>query len=180
MLPTLRAHTADAHAALDASFGSLALHERPDYVGFLRAHAIGLAPLFDSYQAFVANELAVPCPDFMGMLQQDLSELGEDFAGLPRLDVPDDLEASGVAYVVSGSRLGLTMIRRGGYWGQDNGLPSRYMEDETGLQVWKALLPWMKNRGARADEEAGAARAALVAFDTFGAAFASSTTSCVN
>ena len=180
MLPALRAQTSDAHAALDASFGSLSLDQRADYVRFLKAHAAGLAPLFDIYLDFVTRELAVPCPDFMGMLAEDLTGLGEDTAQLPRLSVPCDLDAAGVAYVVTGSRLGLTMIRRGGYWGRENGLPSRYMEDDTGLLVWKALLPWMKNRSTSPAEEASAARAALAAFDTFGAAFAANAPACVH
>lgn len=180
MLPSLRTATSEAHTALDASFGALALQQRDDYQRFLRAHALGLAPLFETYSEFVTHELGIPCPDFMGMLHADLADLGENFEQFPLLSVPADLDAAGVAYVVSGSRLGLAMIRRSGYWGRDNGLPSRYMDDESGLVVWKALLTWMKQRQSSLEDDRRASHASLAAFDAFGRAFHASAVTSVH
>lgn len=171
--------TGPAHSVLDSSFGSLDLDDRDDYARFLLAHAIGLMPLFGIYRDFVTRELAVPSPDFPGMLAADLADLGMTVPNIPNVCVDDGLSAPGIAYVVSGSRLGLTMIRRDGYWGRTHGQPSRYMEDDSGLQVWKSLVAWMKRTAASPEEEQRAAQAALAAFDVFGCAFEASAPACV-
>jgi heme oxygenase (biliverdin-IX-beta and delta-forming) len=172
--------TGPAHSALDESFGSLNLDNRDDYTRFLLAHTIGLTPLFGTYQDFVTQQLEMTSPDFTAMLAADLTDLGVDAANIPMLSLVEDLSDAGVAYVVSGSRLGLTMLRRNGYWGRAHGQPSRYMEDDSGLQVWKSLVAWMKQRTASAEEEQRASQAALAAFDIFDCAFAASASACVH
>ncbi|WP_156840215.1 biliverdin-producing heme oxygenase [Novosphingobium aquimarinum] len=179
MLPALRIATGPAHSALDKSFGSLDLDDRGDYARFLLAHAIGLMPLFSTYREFVTQELRMPTPDFTGMLAADLGDLGLETPSIPEVSLDDDLSAPGIAYVVSGSRLGLTMIRRNGYWGRAHGQPSRYMEDDSGLEVWKSLVGWMKQKAASEQDEERASRAALTAFDVFGCAFEASAPACV-
>ena len=179
LLAHLRDATAASHETLDAAFGSLDLSQRADYVRFLSGHAIGMAPLFTSFRGYVEGELQVACPDFPAMLRNDLAALGIDAQHLPRVDAPGALTGPATAYVVAGSRLGLAMIRKGGYWGSAHDLPSTYMEDDSGRIIWKDVVARLKHDmpddAAAAHERA----AAVVAFETFRAAFIASATEAV-
>ncbi|WP_236711197.1 heme oxygenase-like domain-containing protein [Novosphingobium barchaimii] len=151
---------------------------RSDLARFLAAHAIGLAPLFPAFRGFVEERLGLECPDYPAMLRADLAALGIDVAALPVVDVPAEITgddaAAGVAYVVCGSRLGLTMIRQRGYWGEAEGFRSAYMTDGRGHEAWKALVPTLRG-GTFTPAQAEAARAAaLAAFAVFTGAFAAS------
>lgn len=176
MLSQLRTATAPSHARLDAAFGGLDLSAPADCARFLSAHALALAPLYPSFRRFVEAELGLPCPDFPAMLQADLAERGIALADLPRdaMSVPSLPEqgAAGICYVIAGSRLGNMVIRKEGYFGRDSGMPSRYMEDDTGHAVWKALVPWLGSREFGATEREAVETAALAAFATFETAFA--------
>ncbi|MBB4859980.1 heme oxygenase [Novosphingobium chloroacetimidivorans] len=174
LLTHLRDATAASHALLDAAFGSLEMSDRADYVRFLSGHAIGLAPLFGNFRAFVEDDLGLACPDYLGMLHQDLAALGIDGAELPRIAAAGGLTHAATGYVIAGSRLGLTMIRRQGYWGAAHALPSAYMEDERGLAIWKDAVGWLKQR--ELDDAQAERNAAVAAFDTFRAAFDASAT----
>lgn len=170
MLSQLREATTASHQALDSAFGSLNLSERDDQVRFLAAHAIGIDAVFPVFRHFVENDLGLPCPDYPAMLSDDLKSLGMDET-LPRIAPPEAPVDAGLAYVVAGSRLGLAVIRKGGYWGRTNGQPSAYMEDEAGQDIWKALLVWLRERDFADDTIQGACKAALGTFSTFGQAF---------
>jgi heme oxygenase len=176
LLALFREATAASHETLDSAFGSLDLSARSDYVRFLRGHAIGMAPLHAGFCAFVEGELHGECPDYPAMLRSDLAALGVDNAQLPQVAAPAALSPPATAYVLAGSRLGLAMIRKAGYWGRDHGLPSAYMEDDAGRAIWKDLVARFK---AKIPDPAQAAResaAAVAAFDTFREAFAASAT----
>jgi heme oxygenase len=174
LLSHLRDATAASHETLDGAFGSLDLTERGDYVRFLSGHAIGMAPLFDSFRAFVEDDLQIDCPDFTAMLRTDLAALGVDAGALPSVTPPAALSKSATAYVVAGSRLGLAMIRKAGYWGRSHDLPSAYMEDDAGRAIWKDVVARLKQRIPDQDEAAREGAAAVAAFDTFREAFAAS------
>lgn len=180
MLALLREHTGPSHEKLDAAFGSLALDRREGLVRFLSAHTIGMTPLQDAFRRFVGEELDMPAPDYLAMLHKDLSALGVDPTALPSLDMlPEtakDAGAPGVGYVIAGSRLGLSVIRRQGYWGEEQGFRSLYMEDDSGPACWKALLPWLRQRNFNRAERDAVSAAALASFDTFARAFAVSPT----
>lgn len=185
LLAALRGATAPAHEGLDSAFGSLDLSRREEQARFLAAHAIGLAPLFPVVRHFAETVLGQSIPDYPAMLQADLAELGMDAARLAALPTPDDAArgapapdagatdagAAGTCYVVAGSRLGMTVIRREGYWGRAHGTPSRYMEDEAGHGLWKALVPWLKAQRAGTLKGQAAVSAARSAFATFAQAF---------
>lgn len=171
LLPSLREATRASHNSLDAAFGALDLHSRLDYARFLRGHAIGMASLYPAFSRFVTTELEQPCPNYLDMLALDLADLGEQIGQLPSVSVPDNLSDPAVAYVVSGSRLGLAVIRRNGYWGREHGLLSRYMEDEQGLAIWKEVSAWLK--ACEVDEHRASLEgdAAVAAFEIFREAF---------
>ncbi|WP_232512616.1 biliverdin-producing heme oxygenase [Novosphingobium sp. PP1Y] len=178
MLAELRAATAQAHARLDGAFGALDLSERDGLARFLSAHAIGLGPLFPVFRNFVESELGMNCPDYPAMLSEDLRSLGNDPDDLPQLAVDPALQAPsapvGVGYVVAGSRLGMAVLRKQGYWGEQStsATPGRYMEDESGHAVWKTLMPWLKGRTFDQGEREAVTAAALAAFSSFASAFA--------
>lgn len=178
MLSLLREATGPSHERLDASFGSLTLSGRADLARFLAAHAIGLAPLFPVFSRFVEERLGLECPDYPAMLRADLAALGIDTAALPVLDAPAEIAgedaAAGVGYVVCGSRLGLTMIRQRGYWGEAEGFRSAYMTDGRGHEAWKALVPTLRGRTFTPAQAEAARTAALAAFAIFTGAFAAS------
>lgn len=174
LLNHLREATSASHDRLDTAFGSLDLSERADYARFLAGHAIGMSALFPAFRTFVERDLGTPCPDYPAMLSSDLATLGIDAGDLPNVAVSDGLTPLATAYVLAGSRLGLAMIRRNGYWGKAQGHPSAYMEDERGQAIWKDVVARLKQsqltEGDAAPERAGA----IAAFDTFSEAFAAS------
>ncbi|SLJ96424.1 heme oxygenase [Novosphingobium mathurense] len=178
MLAELRAATAQAHAQLDGAFGSLDLSDKDGLTRFLSAHAIGLGPLFPVFRNFVENQLGMDCPDYPLMLSEDLRSLGDDPDELPQLAVDPALQGPsaqvGVGYVVAGSRLGMAVLRRQGYWGEQStsDTPGRYMDDESGHAVWKTLMPWLKGRTFDQGERKAVTAAALAAFSSFASAFA--------
>lgn len=176
LLTSLRDATAASHDTLDAAFGSLDLSVRDEYVRFLSGHAIGMAPLFATFRSFVEDELDRACPDYPAMLHEDLAALGVDATRLPTIEVRSPLTPSATGYVVSGSRLGLAMIRKRGYWGQAHALPSAYMEDDAGRGIWKDAVAALDANGADEAVVAHESAAAVAAFETFRSAFAASLT----
>jgi len=183
MLSLLREATGPSHERLDASFGSLDLSSQAGLARFLAAHLIGLAPLFPVFRAFVEEQLRLECPDYPAMLRADLAALGVDAGGLPVLEAPAAVGAAvgaaagaapGVGYVVCGSRLGLTVIRQRGYWGEARGFRSAYMTDGRGHEAWKALVPRLRGHAYTPEEAESARAAALASFDVFTRAFAAS------
>lgn len=174
LLSLLRDATGPAHERLDASFGSLDLATRAGLARFLTAHAIGLAPLFATFSQFVESQLGLECPDYPAMLRADLDALGVDAAAIPtRIAVADASAeaATGIGYVVCGSRLGLAMIRQRGYWGEAQGFRSAYMSDGRGHEAWRALVPALKAHHYSPAQAEAARQGALGAFETFSRAF---------
>lgn len=187
LLETLRGATGPRHESLDALFGALDLMARADLARFLAAHAIGMKPLEAAVRSFAKQELGTDLPDYGALLSADLAELGVNADRLPAGpdDAPRDAAAplapdaaAGIAYVVLGSRLGLAMMRRGGYWGEASGFRSRYMEDQSGQAAWKALVPVLRQRPGTGPAATAAASAAVAAFETFARAFDASRSAC--
>ena len=159
--------TGASHDALDSSFTRLDLTEHDDYACFLGTHAIGLAALYDYHASFVRETLGMPAVDYPGMLLDDLAEIDITMEALPKIEILGDHEPAGIAYVLSGSRLGLAMIRKQPYWGATHGRASRFMEDESGIATWKAVSTWLKRQPGNGPLAEAASRAAMAAFDTY-------------
>jgi heme oxygenase len=179
LLTSLREATASSHDTLDKAFGSLDLTVHEEYVRFLCGHAIGIRPLFATFRSFVENDLGVACPDYPVMLHDDLAALGVDAADLPAVEVPSTLTPLATGYVVAGSRLGLAVIRKKGYWGQAHALPSAYMEDNAGQAIWKDAVARLKSEVSDKSVLDREGAAAIAAFGTFRDAFAASMTESV-
>ena len=167
----LRDSSRDAHAAVDASFGSLDLTRRDDYQRFLAAHYMAALPLQPLLAGFAERHLDMAAPDYPALLEEDLAGLGVEPKRLPRLSV-DLIDESAASYVLAGSRLGMSMIRRQGYWGAATGRPSAYMEDDRGIVVWRRLLTWFAEQRMNPEVAAQTLEAARRCFDLFGSAFA--------
>lgn len=176
LLTHYREATEASHETLDAAFGSLDLSTREDYVRFLRGHAMGTAPLFASFRTFCEDVLGTPCPDYPAMLRADLAALGVSADDLATIPAPAAMSPRATGYVLSGSRLGLAMIARKGYWGQANGLPSSYMDDQSGLAIWKETATRLKQDVPDQAEATREREAAVAVFETFRAAFTASAT----
>lgn len=170
----LRNETRDAHDIVDAAFGALNLADRDDYRRFLAAHFMATAPLQPILGQFCEQQLGRPAPDFLGQLRSDLVALDIDANGLPALDQPGDLDPRAVAYVMAGSRLGLSMLRRQPYWGKGDENSSSYMEDGEGIMLWRALLDWFAGQQADQAEVETVCAAARRCFVVFETAFAMS------
>jgi heme oxygenase len=131
--------------------------------------------MFPVFRVFVEQELQLECPDYPAMLHADLTTLGVDPDALPALAAPEAIAAGdaalGVGYVVCGSRLGLTMIRQRGYWGEAEGFRSAYMTDGRGHEAWKALVPKLRGQPYTPEQAETTRAAALAAFDVFSRAF---------
>ena len=168
----LREATRTEHESLDALFGSLDLADERDFARFLTAHLIGAEALDGIFRRFVSENLDCDPPAFPRMVRGDLEAMGDTPADLPRIAVPDDLDPAGITYVICGSRLGLAVMRKQDYWGKQAGAANRYMEDDSGLALWRSLTGWMSQRTLAADEMDRAVLAARHAFDVFRQAFA--------
>lgn len=172
MLQVLREATHASHESLDSLFGGLDMTSREGFARFLCAHLMGVRALADPFQRFVADELHLDPPDFPAMLEADLAAMNIDTSRLPACPAENALEPAGVTYVISGSRLGLAMIRKQPYWGKQADMATSYMEDTSGLAVWRSLLGWMSARAPDVHESDAAAASARHAFDVFREAFA--------
>lgn len=172
LLQRLRDATQAAHSSLDKGFGQLDLAEKDGFGRFLEAHYIGMAPLAGYMDSFAKAELDMTAPGYPTLLAADLADLGRDAATLPTLDPEPGLNASAVAYVLAGSRLGLATIRKQPFWGREHDVACRYMDEDHGLALWRALAEWMRDRVPSAQEAEAACASASAAFELFAAALA--------
>ena len=172
---SLRKGTRAGHDRLDAALGALDLTQPSGLTTFLAAHAFGLHGVLPAAGTFVETELGATMPDLAALVARDLAGLGVDIAprlaGDMGLDALPDLDASagagaGMAYVVMGSRLGMAVLRRRGYW-RSPALPAcRYIEDTSVSPLWPRLLDWLACAGSGVAEPALAgARAGFAAFE---------------
>lgn len=158
----MRAATADAHDDLDRAFEAFDLNQLDGFDAFLRVHQTAMTAVAPVFERFVHDELAMAAPDYPAMLAADLGGSAN-----PHAVAPADLDGVGAAYVVAGSRLGLSVLRKRGF-----ARPSRYMEDREGLAVWRALTAWMAAQPADAAQQRRAEASARAGFEVFSRALA--------
>jgi len=99
----LRRETAQAHAQVDALFGSDDFATRDGYIGFLARQAIAwetLRPILDSSSLARSDAL-----------REDLARLGSVVPGPVAGDLPEPMSL-GHRYVLEGSRLGSILLSR--------------------------------------------------------------------
>ncbi|MFZ5704666.1 MAG: biliverdin-producing heme oxygenase [Pseudomonadota bacterium] len=134
---------------------------------------MAVAPLQPLFAGFTKRHLGVSVPDYPALLRDDLTAIGIAPDLLPQLDV-DGIDERAAGYVVAGSRLGMSMIRRRGYWHAEPAGRSSYMDDDQGIVVWRHLLKWFAEQRADQAEAEIICEAARRCFDLFKKAFAMS------
>lgn len=129
----LREETREAHERLDAHFSQYDLSQREDYAAFLTAHATAFVPI---EQALTDAGAALLFPDWPEMIRsrrlvEDLKALG---IALPNLIEPPTFNNAaaicGGAYVLEGSRLGGSILRKA----VDSDLPLAYLSHDPALR----------------------------------------------
>lgn len=170
----LRAATAEAHAALDATAGALGLQSRDGYGAFLSASAAGLAPLEAALERGGVDEWLPDWPRRARReaLARDLAALDLDMPTAPDAPTPSLAFATGMLYVLEGSRLGARFLSRQ-VRAADPDLPLAYLTHGENDDLWRTFVAWMEalpKVGFRTDEAEAGAR---YAFQRFSDAFES-------
>lgn len=161
----LRAATAAHHHRVDAAFASARLGVAAGYGAFLRAQAAAHLPV---EAALAAGGVGAIVTDWSarrrgGLLRDDLAALGLDVppaAGAIVLDT--DAALLGALYVIEGSRLGGTLLKRS----VAPGLPATFLGGG-GSGAWRSLLTLLDDRLTTDPDRAAAIRAAGAVFDLF-------------
>lgn len=157
----LRLETADAHARVDALFGSCDFADPRDYDRFLRAQAIAwetLKPLLDSES--LARVKA---------LRKDLEVLGLEFPQpLSHVDVPPRASL-GHRYVLEGSRLGSSVLLRelNAKAANLSVAASAYLTESARIEPWKRLFTTLQNYHGVHDNDRRIIDDALFVFGLF-------------
>jgi heme oxygenase len=175
----LRAHTAAAHARLDAQLSGLGLSTPAGYRQFLEANAAALLPL---EAALVESGVARVFPDWGARtrseaIRADLGRMGGMVRPLPAPTLFGFEQALGAMYVLEGSRLGarviLRQIRASGVCSVTGA--TAYLRHGDGQPLWPSFLAELERHGAALSEWTNVAQGAYLAFDMFTEAVAVAT-----
>lgn len=134
----LREATRVAHDAVDRAFGQFDLGEAGSYGDALTAHARALPAIEDWLDRNASGRLrAVRGAQRGSALRRDLAALDRPVPTPGLFNLPtDEATATGVAYVLEGSRLGATMLARS----VPPHLPCSFLGDASDPQRWQAFL----------------------------------------
>jgi heme oxygenase len=174
---TLRAATADLHAAIDARFAPLIGAGAAGYREFLGASAAAIVPL---ERALGAANVRRILPDWAQRarteaLLADLADLQSEPPAEQALAAVPDMSTEafqfGVLYVLEGSRLGARILLR---HVQQDGDPrvrsaTRYLRHGEGGGFWRGYLDRLEASAAVTQDPDGAVAGAQTAFALFGA-----------
>jgi heme oxygenase len=135
----LRGATAADHERVDRLFSSLDLAREADYRLFLIAQAAAHLPVEEAIEAAGARALLADWPERRRahLLREDLADLDAEVP--PALEapaLPDAASIFGAIYVLEGSRLGGTLLKRG----LPIGMPKRFLDAEQSPGAWRKLL----------------------------------------
>ena len=110
----MRLDTADLHAALDARLGAFDLRDPADLAGFLRINERGFAAIAGAGPDGAVCMGRSIAADLARRIRSDLDRLGT--SPLPAVAAPEDPDPLAIDYVVLGSRLGSSVLKR--HWAQ--------------------------------------------------------------
>lgn len=136
---SLRAATSNDHARVDRLFSAFNLADRSRYGSFLSAQAAAFLPVEAALDMAGADRLL---PDWTtrrraALLYEDLSELVLPMPEpIPSPPLPDDPSILGAIYVLEGSRLGGSVLKRQ----LDGSFPARFLDAEQAPGAWRKLL----------------------------------------
>jgi heme oxygenase len=157
----LRAHSASAHARLDAGIGGL--RTARDYGAYLR----GMAAFLDAARAVLGDE-----PWLADARRQLADDLGRDVpSATPRAGAGDLPRIAGWRYVVAGSSLGArVLLRDARRLAGETSHGTRFLSAFATGDAWPRCLAWLRDTGFDASARARACDAALEAFHSAEAA----------
>ncbi len=161
----LRTATAADHERVDAAFSRAVLTERASYGLFLQAQAAAHLPVED---ALAQGGVGTIIADWDArrrdaLLRDDLAELGLDVpAPAGDLVLGDQPALLGALYVLEGSRLGGTLLKRS----VAPDLPTRFLGGMNST-AWRDLLAILDDRLDTEAKRAAAIRAASDVFALF-------------
>lgn len=170
---TLRAATREDHDRVDQLGGGFDLAKPEGYGAFLLAHAAVLPPLEAALDAAPSQDLPADWPERRraAALLADLAELGfAPPAPSPIAAPATAAERVGALYVLEGSRLGGTLLRRRLAEAQP-GAPNAYLAHGEGAPLWRTFLEWLDSRALDPAQTRAAVDGARGAFAAFEAGF---------
>lgn len=135
---------------------------------FLATNFVAWSCLAKHWGSFLANTLGVEAPDYPQLLRQDLDELSGCHAALPALTMAYDITApEGMAYVLAGSRIGMATIRKRPNWAAHSGLAQRFMNDNSGPDIFRAVVAHLNSLPEADGTWSAATRSAEQTFELF-------------
>jgi len=162
----LREATRPEHDAVDALFSRFDLARREDYAAFLARQAAAHVPVEDALDRAGAGSIIEDWPQRRRsyLIQADLAALGVK-AETPVASPAFDSRAAvlGGLYVLEGSRLGGTVLRRG----LPPGTPQNFLAAPSAQGAWSRLLALMELELGHEAELAAAIAAARAVFSAF-------------
>jgi heme oxygenase len=172
---TLRAATRQDHDRVDQLGGAFDLTRPSDYQAFLTAHAAVLPGVESVLNSAPPEDLP---PAWLerrrtAALSADLAALGlaPPPAASP-LMLPDRATRLGALYVLEGSRLGGTVLRRRLASAQP-GAPDAYLAHGADQPFWRSFLDWLDSQVLNGPETEAAIDGARQVFRAFETAFRS-------
>lgn len=161
----LRARTAEEHARVDALFSRFDLAAEDGYRNFLAAQAGAFLPIEAALDAGGIGEIV---PDWHerrrgGALRADLSRLGVAPAEDARPIFEGEPEMLGALYVLEGSRLGGSLLKRS----VAPGFPRAFLDAPQPPGAWRKLLALIDVSLSRPDQADRAVTAARMVFGAF-------------
>ena len=161
----LRAATADAHRRVDELFSRFDLSRRAGYAAFLQSQAAALLPLERALDAGIAPKLPV---EWAARRRSPalLADLATWSLPIPEADelapIERPAEALGTIYVLEGSRVGGSLLKRS----VAGDFPAAFLSPGPSAR-WRSLLDGLERDLATAESQAEAAAAARRAFALF-------------
>ncbi len=175
---TLRAATRRDHDRVDQLGGAFDLARPAGYGAFLLGHAAVLPPLEAALDAAPPQDLPPGWPQRRrtSALLADLAELGLEPPPPSPIPAPATAAARvGALYVLEGSRLGGTLLRRRLAEAQP-GAPSAYLAHGEGAPLWRTFLEWLDSHALDPAQTRAAIDGARGVFAAFEAGFKTAAT----
>lgn len=168
----LRDSTAQLHQKLDAAFEKAGFLNAEHYRSFLTVHAMVVLPAEKWLEDFDLKDLPPDWPErsSSSRIIADLGNLGVAVPTAPELELRrTPAAASGVLYVLEGSRLGGALIGRKLTSGdRSNDRPMRFLSEPRG--DWQPFVAWLNGRSWSGGEAAIAVESASYIFSLYSSA----------
>jgi heme oxygenase len=160
----LRQATRAEHERVDALFSQFDLSSRAGYGRFLKAQAAAFLPVEAALDRGPGDAAVPDWPQRRrgDLIRADLADLGIDATPLPPPAIGDGFAALGTIYVLEGSRLGGSLLRRS----VPAGLPARFLSAAS-PEAWRTLIAHLEEKLTTPESRLIAIKAAQAVFALF-------------